>query len=243
MAKVFSLRVLLSCALLSALLPGMSAADDPECRQTSREHFVSGWETADSVRIIHTRLTPDGAVFCTFYPHHSEKLNVRVAYEAGVFDGVEYRIFYSDGSGIIQGQSDVSLADSDVRNHWALTCRKNNSAAPTCTVSRANLQVTRLPGGDSKLTLGGDWATDSDILMRIDKHWAMEAQAATGFSNQQVMLILNQMVSGRSVDTRFHAAEKRHPTYKTLSLFGFKQALEIADQIIMQALPKTENPT
>lgn len=227
----------------TAALAGTAMAGDSECRHTSREHFVSGWKTADAVRVIHAPLTPDGVVYCAFYPDQSQKLNVRVAYETGIFKGAEYRIYYSDGSGKIQGSDVAALDDPDTRVHWALNCRATSSERSHCSLKKADLEITRSPDGKSTLSLGHAWAENSGLLLRIDRHWAIEAQADVGFSADQSLLLMQQLQSGRVVDTRFHATGNRHPTYKTLSLFGFSQALEIVDQVIRQASGQDKNPT
>jgi len=218
-----------------ALLASASAGAAPECTHVSREHFVNGWEEAPSVELIHQRITPEGVVSCTYFPDPEHSLNVLARYEQGTMNGAAYKISYADGSAVIQGRSDIPPLLTDYTDNWRLVC-KQAGAAPLyrCTLSRGDLRVEKDTNGQQRLGIGENHRKDSELLLRVDTNWAVTAPAASGFSTDQTLQLLAQMSNGKKADTRYYHAERQGSSDKTMTLFGFNQAVTIMDNVLKQ---------
>jgi hypothetical protein len=68
----------------------------------------------------------------------------------------------------------------------------------------------------------------------VDGNWAVTAPASAGFSTDQVSQLLGQMRSGKKADTSYHSADLQGLSWKTMTLYGFPEALEIMDNVLAQ---------
>jgi hypothetical protein len=219
--------------LLFLTLGGINWAVGADCVSISRTHYVSGWEEVDARQLIQDPITPDGAVVCSFFPDATEKLNVLVREEIGTYSGIGYRIFHADGSGMIQGHADAPFNEKDHENNWALRCRLDEKQTlESCLLQKKDVTIRRDAKEVVSLGVGNNHQPGSEMLIRIDRNWAITASAQEGFSEEQTTQILTQMKAGRQLDTRYQESSRQWKTDKTMTLFGFKQALEIMEIVM-----------
>lgn len=196
------------------------------------------------MQAVHSAVSPQGIVNCIYYPSRDQKLNVRVRFETGLFNGVEYKVFYTDGSAFIQGKRNEPLSDSSVEGKWRFSCKSDTAGtadAVRCGLSKGELSIVHTEGRPFEVELGRNLLHGSQLLVRIDENRAITAAAADGFSAEQSAAIITQMRSGKSVDSSYQDLSRQRPTYRTASLFGFVQALDIAAIIFEQLTKSAEN--
>ncbi len=219
----------------SALLVSVTVSADPDCTRISREQYVSGWEDVDAEQLLHRRITPEGVINCAYFPDQSEKLNVLARYEQGVLNDAEYKVYYTDGSAVIQGERDKPLADADYTDNWQLKCMQSVQDSPYfCTLTKRDVLLRKDVDGTSTLNIGEHHQPNSQLLLRVDTQWAVTAPAETGFSADQTSKLLEQMRAGKQADTRYQHASRQGPSDETMSLFGFNPALEILNAVLYQ---------
>jgi len=219
----------------AGLLVSSAAGAAPECTQTSREHYVGGWEEAPAVEVIYRRITPGGVIDCRFLPDPTNRLNILARYERGTVDGVRYKVHYSDGSAVIQGHADLPLATGNQQDNWNLTCRQSEAeAAHHCTLRKGDISLHKDSENHLTLSIGDNPRTGSEMLLRVDTNWAVTAPADSGFTDQQTARLLSELRNGRKADTRYHNDSVRAPTDRSMTLYGFTQAVEIMDRVLEQ---------
>jgi len=200
------------------------------CAYISRDHYVDGWTEVGSKEGISSGITPGGVVNCSFFPDQSEKLNVLVRQERGNYQDVGYRIFYTDGSGVIQGEAGKPLDVADYEDNWRLRCRNNPSdKLGRCVLQKGDISIHRYQDGSFMVDIGSNKSPGSDMLVRIDSNKAITADTQHGFSEQQTSLILEQMETGKTMNTRYKDASNQWETDKTTSLFAYPQAADIVE--------------
>jgi hypothetical protein len=230
--KRFLLR--LANFYLLMMLASTCAGAEELCTYISRSHYVDGWTEVGSKEGISTRITTGGVVNCSFFPNESEKLNVLVRQERGNFKGVLYRIFYTDGSGIIQGEAGKPLDVADDKDNWRLKCRSNPAdKLGRCVLQKGDISIHRYQDGSFMVDVGGDKKPGSDMLVRIDGNEAITADAQDGFTNEQTGLILKQMKTGKKMSTRYENASNQRETDQTINLFAYPQAAEIVEIVAL----------
>lgn len=219
----------------AALLVSAGASADTDCTHTSRESYVSGWEEVDAQQLLHRPVMPQGTVNCTYFPDQDQKLNVLARFEQGVLNGAEYKVYYADGSATIQGERDQPLGSTDDPDNWRLLCKSaGHDRLYHCTLNKGNLLLRKGADGAMTLTVGEQHRPDSEVLLRVDRNWAVTAPADSGFSVEQTGTLIEQMRTGQQADTRNQHLSRQGPSDKTLSLFGFNAALEILNNVFNQ---------
>jgi len=221
--------------LWGALFASTTASAGPECVHISRELYVGGWEEAHSTEVIYRRITPQAVINCRFLPDQGQNLNVLARYEQGVLNGAEYKLHYTDGSAVIQGERDKSLQNADYTEAWRLVCKTAQPGnSHSCTLNKGDIYVRKDPDGTLTLDIGENRRAKSQVLLRVDTNWAVTTEAENGFSPDQTNMLVKQMKQGRHADTRYQDASRHRATDKTTTLFGFSQALDILDNVLRQ---------
>lgn len=225
------LRRLAKYFLTTLLISTYSNADEL-CSYISRNNHVDGWEEVGSKESISSRITPAGIVNCSFFPDQGEKLNVLVRQERGDYKGVGYRIFYTDGSGVIQGEAGKPLDVADYQDNWKLRCRISSSEQLRhCVLQKGDVFIHRYQDGSFMVDVGINKKPESNILVRIDSNEAVTADTQHGFTVQQTSLILEQMKTGKRMTTRYAEESNRWETEKTINLFAYPQAADLVELI------------
>ncbi|MFQ5643279.1 MAG: hypothetical protein ACE5FQ_06225 [Thiogranum sp.] len=215
---------------LLAMLLSTAAGAEESCAYTSRTHYVDGWLEVGSREGLNIRITPGGVVNCSFFPDQGEKLNVLVRQERGDYRGVGYRIFYTDGSGVIQGEEEKPLDVADHEDNWKLRCRKNPAdKLGRCVLQKGDMFIHRYQDGSFMVEVGSNRKPGSEQLVRVDGNEAVTADAQTGFTQQQTRLILEQMQAGKMLSTRYDDASNQWHTERSISLFAYPQAAGIVE--------------
>jgi len=223
-----------SLIALCAILSSASLADTV-CESVSRHRYVNGWQEAATVQRLTAPVIPGGRVDCEYYPDREEQLNLKVMRELGRLDGVEYKLHYSDGSAVIQGENGKRLEVSNYSDNWNLSCRNVESPRPLlCTVTKDDIAITRGTDGKMLLSVGSDYLEPSEILIRVSGQSALRVPAAKGFTPEQVDLIIQQMQTAKSVDSRYHQHDRQRPTDRKTSLYGLNQAVFIMERVMEQ---------
>lgn len=221
--------------LWGALLASATASAGPECVHISRELYVDGWEVAHSKEVIYRRITPQAVVNCRYLPDQGQKLNVLARYEQGVLNGAEYKLHYTDGSAVIQGERDKSLQNAGYTETWRLVCKTAQPGnSRSCTLNKGDIHVRKDSDGTLTLDIGENRRAKSQVLLRVDTNWAVTTEAENGFSPDQTNVLVEQMKHGRQADTSYQDASRHRATDKTTTLFGFSQALDILDNVLGQ---------
>jgi len=215
---------------LLAMLASTCVSAEELCAYVSRSQYVDGWTEVGSKEGINGRITPEGVVNCSFFPDQGEKLNVLVRQERGSYQGIGYRIFYTDGSGVIQGESGKPLDVADYQDNWRLKCRANLSdSLRRCVLQKGDLFIHRYQDGSFMVDVGSDKKSVSDMQVRIDNNEAVAANVQQGFTGEQTDLILEQMKTGKVIYTRYAGASNQWETEKTVNLFSYSRAADLVE--------------
>jgi len=184
-------------------------------------------------------IIPGGKVVCTVEFDFRTMQNVADRIETGSLNGKEYRFYYSDGSGLVQGLPTSKLNSSaPYANNWSLRCDKDAmSDTHSCSFSRADLTIGTSNNGGHSVTVGYRHYPNSNVGVRVDKNPAVIAPAVNGFSPQQQAELMQQLLSGRAVLTRNVEEPSPMNVDKTMVLFGFAEATQIVDALNAAALP------
>lgn len=226
------MKPLIWAALLAG---GTAAAAPPECAHINREHYVGGWEQADAMERIHERITPDGVIECRFLPDSENRLNILARYEQGTLDGSGYRVYYGDGSAVIQGRGALPADAGDAADSWRMTCKQaDDDGAYGCTLVKGELRLYRDTRGHQTIGVGEDYREGSELLIRVHGHPAVIAPVAGGFSATQTEQLLAQMHDATQADIGFHRAPLQGATEKPLSLAGFNPAMTVMERVLAQ---------
>ena len=224
---------------LVGVISDVSAAPCQETRYESSYRKNQPIVAPDELIKVPGPVIPGGRVVCTVGFDFRSMQNVSDRIETGTLNGKKYRFYYSDGSGLVQGlpanTMDTSTPYSD---NWSLRC---DTDAMTdrhwCSFSRADLTVSTAENNGHSVTIGYRHYPKSNIGLRVDKGDPIIASAEQGFSLQQEAELMQQMLSGRTVLTRNVEESSPMNIDKTVTLFGFSEAVQIIDALNSAARP------
>ncbi len=150
--------------------------------------------------------------------------------ETGILNGVEYRIYYSDGSGSFVGRRGGNLADvMSFQYNWHVSCRKDViTDGKSCFMNRGATFVFVDDTGAYNLHLGTDHYPGSDIVIRIDngKPIFMNSRTSTGSFGPRLSAAIIQSISkAKTVTTRYYKWPRNLPLDATWEPYGFNEAL------------------
>lgn len=181
---------------------------------------------------MNTALFPEGKILCKVSMRGSGYTFLRI--EEGHLNGVKYRLYYSDASGIIQGLSTNTLdtiKDSSSDN-WSIKCEQDGmDDSHWCQIRKKDLIVGIWKDGKTFIHIGHDHYPSSQVTIRIDKLASISANEKSGFSAQQTDIILNQLLKGSSALTRYQEWPYQSYIDQPLDLFGFFQAFSILQKV------------
>lgn len=233
-------KMILVSIIGSSLLQPVSA--EIVCPSTEYDSsYKSNLPIVDSNELItaQSSLLPGGKVVCKVsFNYETLKNNSRTRIEEGVYKGIKYRIYYSDGSGSVQGlpSNTLDYVHDKYETNWSTGCKKDEmDDTHWCSLDKGDLRVGIWKDGSHFVWVGGSHYPGSSIAVRIDKGQPISAAEKTGFSKQQSESILGHFKKGEAVLTRYQEWPYTSNKDKTIELFGFNEAWEILGNIYRAA--------
>lgn len=143
--------------------------------------------------------------------------------ESGSLNGVQYRFYYTDGSGSFGNNLDrIGMPDLD--NNWRVACKKDAiDDSKYCYMSFHDLTVWKFSSGGYRVSVGGETYPGSEVAVRIDG-----APAITGskeiFGGPNADKIIEGLKAGKQVTTRYVRWPAGTNKDDTFQLVGFNEA-------------------
>lgn len=219
-------------SLLLAPIPASSEINCPSTKYGSIYKPDKG--ITDKPEIVSSvPLTDSGKITCKVDWGFRSGTNDRVRVERGVYKGLKYRVYYSDGSGAIQGLSGNTLHFREALNdNWRTTCRVDGmDDSHWCALLRGSLAIGIGKSGRPLVSIGSEHFPGSKITIRIDKNPPITAMAGNGFSEQQAKEIIDQLKGGETVLTRYVKWPRQSNVDESHVLFEVEPALELLKKL------------
>lgn len=180
-------------------------------------------------------LFQSGTITCNVsFDYKTLKNNKRMRTETGSHDGIKYRIYFSDGSGTVQGlpTNTLDYVGDQHGTNWSTRCKRDEmDDTHWCALDRGDLRIGIWKDGTPFVSIGNSHYPNSDIAIRVDKNKPITASEKIGFTSAQSIEIIDQLKKGNSVLTRYQEWPYQSNKDKSLELFGFPQAWEILQKI------------
>ena len=193
--------------------------------------------TIDEEEAIQTNsaLINGGNITCNVsFDYEKLKNNKRMRIETGTYEGDKYRIYFSDGSGTIQGlpTNTLDYVGDKYGTNWSTQCRFDEmDDTHWCSLNREDLQIGILKDGTPFVSVGGSHYPNSNIAVRVDKNKPVTASEKNGFTKDQSAKIIQQMKVGSTIVTRYQKWPYQTNIDTSMQLFGFQQAWAILQKI------------
>ncbi|TWT22239.1 hypothetical protein FQY83_04185 [Luteimonas marina] len=158
--------------------------------------------------------------------------------EEGAHNGVAYRIYYTDGSGSFSGSPDGKLSGALGRgSDWSTACKKDPmNDKKSCYLQRNKLWVWLYQTGRVEVFIGGDQYPGTSATIRIDSNPAIKSPSDSEgvFTAAQSKQIVQQLISGDTVATRYVDWPYRSANDDSFGLSGFDEAYEYIQWALKQ---------
>jgi len=231
------------CQIMISMILLVSVAEaDDYCPRIDKElsNPNKRYETVDPPNFIVDvePLFEGGDVFCVIKMDIRNRVNKRTRREVGVYGGVRYRIYHSDGSGSIQGQAgnDLSIKDKYSTN-WGLSCRKDEfDDTRTCSLSRDALTIGLSKDGSPFVLVGRSHYPGTTVAIRIDQDEPVVASEKAHFVGSAAKLIIDRLLTAQRVLTRYQKWPHKANVDESFEPFGFAQAWQIMNRVFEQGL-------
>jgi hypothetical protein len=162
------------------------------------------------------------------------KNNERTRSETGIYGKTKYRIYYSDGSGTIQGlpENNIDILHDKYGTNWSTSCHKDEmDDTYWCMLNKGNLHVGIEKSGDFFVQVGNQHYPGSISTIRVDKNSPIESGEKSSFNKTQTEQIIEALLKGQFVLTRYQKWPYQNNLDEKLELFGFAEAWHILNQI------------
>ena len=221
---------------LLLLILSPSAVAEMHCPETEYgKDYQKKAETIDKPLFIHgnTPVVEDSRMYCQVRYYYTERKNHRSRREDGEFQGYKYRIFHTDGSGTLQGLPDNNLSVKDkYKTNWSFRCKRDEfDDTHWCQVSREGLSVTIWKDGSVLVNVGAKHYPGTNVSVRIDDSPPYSATEKVGFNTGTSNQILDELLSGDSVMTRYQKWPYKRYIDQRVPLFGFTEAWALLNRI------------
>lgn len=191
--------------------------------------------TADLIRQDTPLITPKGKLECKILFNETNKV------ESGSINNIMYRVYYSDGSGRVQGLKTNTLdyAKDESGTNWSTQCTKDEmDDSRWCTLGKGNnLRVGIWKDGTSFVSIGYEHYPGSNVTIRIDKGKPITASEKPSFTRAQSDDIINALKSGKSALTRYQNWPYKNNIDTPIDLYGFTEAWSILNSIFNASVP------
>ncbi|EMH0062939.1 hypothetical protein NRH57_002300 [Providencia rettgeri] len=198
---------------------GCSKYDDGTYSITKKEPFKIN-ESAFKVKKLF-----DGSSF-TCYLNDKDRLPVLSVVEVGKVDGVDIRIYHSDGSGLL-GDQDMDKYDDG----WHTGCKQDAMTDDViCYVRQNDLSIFRDKDGYI-VRVGSSHYPDSVANLRINKDTPFSSGEEGIFSSESSKNIVNTLTSKDSVMTRYIEWPNKRNIDKPVRMENYDTAKKVLDLI------------
>lgn len=187
-----------------------------------------------------TLLTPKGILECKINSNYSTKSNKKSKIESGSINNVMYRVYYSDGSGSVQGLKTNTLdyAKDESGTNWFTHCTKDEmDDSRWCGLDKGDLSVMIWKDGTALVHIGHEHYPGSNVTIRIDKGKPITASEKLSFTRAQSDDIINALKSGKSALTRHQNWPYKKNIDTHIDLYGFTEAWSILNSIFKASVP------
>lgn len=230
-------RVIAASFVLAVVLAQTSHAE-MVCPETEYDkEYKNNLPTLDEEEIIqiNSPLFQGGKIKCDVsFSYKTLKNNKRMRIETGTLEGVKYRIYFSDGSGTVQGlpTNTLDYVGDKHGTNWSTQCKLDEmDDTHWCSLHRENLQIGIWKDGTPFVSVGSSHYPNSNIAVRVDKNKPITASEKTGFTKAQSLEVIGQLKKGHSVLTRYQEWPYQSNKDTSMELFGFPQAWEILQKL------------
>lgn len=161
------------------------------------------------------------------------KGNEIIRSESGIFNGALYRIYYSDGSGTVQGLPDNELTIHDsLSSNWSISCEVDPiEDTHICLLSKKSIMILLKNSSEHYVLVGKKHYPGSDTIIRIDKGEPIKATQDGVFSLEDSKKIVKALQEGKTVVTRYMEWPYKRNKDEQWEIFGFNQAWGIINNI------------
>lgn len=175
----------------------------------------------------------DGQVSCFVAKDEDSQLYTKYEIESGIYKGIKYRLYHSNGSGSIQGKKNNVLALGErYKDNWSTNCEIDvMDDKHWCSISKSHLQIGIDKSGEYFLNIGWKHYPDSKIVVRVDQNKLISSNEKVGFSSAQIKLIVKAMKTGVNVTTRYQEWPYQRNIDEKWDLWGYVEAIEILEKM------------
>lgn len=196
-----------------------------------KENFED--KIVDELIVGSTPIFNNGSIECSYGNRYQrEDYNKVSRKEVGDIDGVLYRIYYSDGSGSIQGLSSNKLTfDDKYSSNWSTRCDVDEiTDEHSCSISKEDIAII-IKGDRSYVLVGKDHYPGSESVVRIDKGTPIKTNNNGVFSLDDSRAIIEKLKTGSEIVTRYMEWPNKYNKDKKWEIYGFPQAWEVINKI------------
>lgn len=146
--------------------------------------------------------------------------------EHGVLNGVSYKFYYADGSGIFSGVLNGAL-NSDDGNDWDVGCSKDPiSDEKMCHMVKRNLWIFVTGNKLPFVMVGSNDFPGSSAVIRIDGGVPFKSRddSQGNFSNKVSLKIIEKLKAGKTITTRHKKWPNDYTVDDTWEIYGFNEA-------------------
>ena len=168
------------------------------------------------------------------FDYKTNRNNIRRRSETGVLKEVKYKIFFDDGSARVQGlpTNTLDYIKDPYDSNWSVMCKVDEiDDTSICALNRDDLHIAIWKDGSTVISLGGDTAAGSQVVIRVDKNQPITSSIDVYFNESQTQDIIKQLQQGSTVVTRYRKWADGPDIDKSTNLFGFSQAYNILQKI------------
>jgi hypothetical protein len=189
------------------------------------------------------KFTPSGKVY------QDDLYGFPTFHEDGVLNGVQYRIYFLDGSGTFEGvkgngidrtwNKNESATEglkyiADMKKNWKILCREDAVDILTCIMVIPGISIILNTKGQQSVAIHGD---DGDPLglivgIRLENGADFEGGKDSWFVGETAARIIDGLKISKQVTTSFRRANDAPSRRRTLDLYGFNETFTYLNWLI-----------
>ena len=100
-----------------------------------------------------------------------------------------------------------------------------------CSASKGDLAVGLSKDKRAFVSVGYEHYPGSKVSVRVDKNDPLQASAKESYSQTRTNILINQMLAGESIMTRYQKWPRESNVDARVSLYGFKEVWELLDRL------------